>query len=480
MSVLHNIRVLLRWVFGWLARIVATVLILLALLVGVARLLLPEASSFKEDIRVGVKQATGLQIDFDLISAGLSVYGPELRFSRTAIQWPDGSELAAVDDIAVSLDVLAWAAGDGILPGRVFIKGTAVEVRYDEDGQWTIQGHKLQDFLPSESRGTMDDWPESTLELADVSFNFKNLQRNGPRIEGVINNFSAALDNGRVELSADLDPGISYGRSLGVEAEIPLQLLAAEKREQSDEPWSIAVVADDFRLQKWIDIAEMQNLPVVDSAGDAEVQIDFRGIQPVGLSALLELEQLQLAHLGGEAILIDWLDGEFTWRASAGGWLVKADNLLAKKIGMTQIFDEQGNVIPVTVLEAGPCFITQVKTEASDGYSAIQVGFGAIKKLNKPALGHLKGKLFRHLREFRVAKAEDYKVGQELRASVFNPGDVVSVIGTTIGKGFAGTIKKYHHHRGLSLYHQVLLQKHLQHVFCLYHRFVYHCPFAIL
>ena len=160
MSVLHKIRVLLRWVFGWLTRIVAIVLILLALLVGVARLLLPEASSFKEDIRAGVEQATGLQIDFDLISAGLSVYGPELRFSRTAIQWPDGSELAAVDDIAVSLDVLAWVAGEGILPGRVYIKGTAVEVRYDEDGQWTIQGHKLQDFLPSESRGTLDDCPK--------------------------------------------------------------------------------------------------------------------------------------------------------------------------------------------------------------------------------------------------------------------------------------------------------------------------------
>ncbi|MEA3494201.1 MAG: 50S ribosomal protein L3 [Candidatus Margulisiibacteriota bacterium] len=122
--------------------------------------------------------------------------------------------------------------------------------------------------------------------------------------------------------------------------------------------------------------------------------------------------------------------------------------MLAKKLGMTQIFDEAGNVVPVTVLEAGPCVVTQVKTNENVGYSAIQVGFGKAKKLNKPMKGHLKEASSAHLKEFRVAKTGDYKVGQEIKAEVFKKGDVVTVSGTTIGKGFAGTIKRHNFSRG--------------------------------
>ncbi len=124
------------------------------------------------------------------------------------------------------------------------------------------------------------------------------------------------------------------------------------------------------------------------------------------------------------------------------------DKILATKIGMTQIFDEAGNVVPVTVLEAGPCVITQVKTNENDGYSAIQVGFGKAKKLNKPMKGHLKEAASAQLKEFRVAKTDDYKVGQEIKAEIFKKDDILTVSGTSIGKGFAGTIKRHNFSRG--------------------------------
>lgn len=123
-------------------------------------------------------------------------------------------------------------------------------------------------------------------------------------------------------------------------------------------------------------------------------------------------------------------------------------NLLGKKIGMTQVFDESGNVISVTAIEAGPCVVTQLKTTEKDGYSAIQVGFGKTKKLNKPLKGHLKELNARYLREFRIEKPEEFKVGQEIKAEIFKPGDVVAVSGTSIGKGFAGTVKRHHYARG--------------------------------
>src|SRR5699024_5635395 len=121
--------------------------------------------------------------------------------------------------------------------------------------------------------------------------------------------------------------------------------------------------------------------------------------------------------------------------------------LIGKKIGMTQIFDESGKVIPVTVIEAGPCVVAQVKTEETDGYTAIQLGFGDIKekKLTKPAKGHFTKVNVtpkKHLREFRLDSVEGITVGQELKADIFSAGDKLDIQGTSKGKGFQGVIKR--------------------------------------
>ena len=137
--------------------------------------------------------------------------------------------------------------------------------------------------------------------------------------------------------------------------------------------------------------------------------------------------------------------------------------IIGKKVGMTQIFDEQGKVIPVTVIEAGPCVVAQVKTNETDGYNAIQLGFGDVKesKLNKPEIGHFtKSKLTlkKHLREFRVDSVDGVKVGDELKADVFTKGDKVDIQGTSKGKGFQGVIKRHGQSRGPmghgSMYHR--------------------------
>ncbi len=124
------------------------------------------------------------------------------------------------------------------------------------------------------------------------------------------------------------------------------------------------------------------------------------------------------------------------------------EGLLGRKLGMTQIFEEGGLVRPVTAIEAGPCTVTQIKTPDRDGYSAIQIGFGDAKKLNKPETGHLKdlGKL-RHLREVRLNSIDNYEMGQKLDVSLFETGELVDVVGTSKGKGFAGGVKR-HHFRG--------------------------------
>ena len=137
--------------------------------------------------------------------------------------------------------------------------------------------------------------------------------------------------------------------------------------------------------------------------------------------------------------------------------------LIGKKVGMTQVFDEKGNVIPVTVIEAGPCVVAQVKTVDNDGYNAIQLGFGDVKEkhTNKPQRGHFsKAKLAvkKHLREFRVDTVDEVKVGDEIKADIFEAGEKIDVQGITKGKGFQGVIKRHGGHRGPmthgSMYHR--------------------------
>ena len=137
--------------------------------------------------------------------------------------------------------------------------------------------------------------------------------------------------------------------------------------------------------------------------------------------------------------------------------------IIGRKIGMTQIFDEKGNVVPVTVIEAGPCVVAQVKTTENDGYNAVQLGFGDVKDkhINKPEAGHFaKAKLAnkKHLREFRLDSIEGIKVGDEVKADVFEAGEKIDVQGTSKGKGFQGVIKRHGQHRGPmghgSMYHR--------------------------
>ncbi|MDL2205945.1 50S ribosomal protein L3 [Eubacteriales bacterium OttesenSCG-928-N13] len=131
--------------------------------------------------------------------------------------------------------------------------------------------------------------------------------------------------------------------------------------------------------------------------------------------------------------------------------------ILGKKIGMTQIFLADGRLMPVTVVQAGPCPVVQVKTRESDGYEAVQVGFGELaeqraKKLkNKPELGHFAKAgvpATRHLREFRLSNIDNYKVGDQIKCDVFAEGDHVDVTGTSKGHGFTGVIQRWNLHRG--------------------------------
>lgn len=127
--------------------------------------------------------------------------------------------------------------------------------------------------------------------------------------------------------------------------------------------------------------------------------------------------------------------------------------ILGKKLGMTGMFTPEGRCIPATVIEAGPCVVTQIKTQATDGYDALQLGFGGKRthRVNKPLQGHFKksgDRCFQFLKEFSVENPAEYNIGQELTVEMFKVGERVDVVGTTKGRGFSGVIKRHGFHRG--------------------------------
>ena len=130
-----------------------------------------------------------------------------------------------------------------------------------------------------------------------------------------------------------------------------------------------------------------------------------------------------------------------------------AIGLLGNKIGMTQIFDESGNIIPVTILKIGPCVVTQIKTKSKDGYNSIQIGYGNVsnKLLNQPKLGHLQKsniQPLKNLKEFKVSEEDKFEIGQVLTVESFSLGQFVNIKGKTIGKGFSGLQKRHNFSRG--------------------------------
>lgn len=127
--------------------------------------------------------------------------------------------------------------------------------------------------------------------------------------------------------------------------------------------------------------------------------------------------------------------------------------ILGTKLGMTQVFDDEGRALPVTVIQAGPCTVTQIKTAQTDGYSAVQVGYQEVseKALTKPELGHLNkagATPLRHLTEYRTDRTSEFELGQAVTAEMFEAGQIVDVSGTSIGRGFAGNQKRHNFRRG--------------------------------
>jgi uncharacterized protein (TIGR02099 family) len=312
----------------WVLQIAAGLAIVLALLVGVLRLLLPEASSFTEDIKTAVRERSGYQIDFEFISAGLSIYGPELRFLETTLRWEDGQRVGAAEQVAIALDLYVLVTEGRLVPGRVYIEGASVDALISQEGELLLQGRPISDYLPAESTGfDPDAIPEGRLQLVGITFSFQNMQRQRPPITGIVQSFELSLDDNRINVSGELEPGGDLGAWLDFQAELPIELLFDPEQLAQDTPWQLQLYAEDFRLDPWLQLAELGSIPVIDSSGTVDAKLEFLGLDAVSIATDLDLQMLQLAQPLGPPVMIDALEGRLGWQRNSDGWSATGEGL---------------------------------------------------------------------------------------------------------------------------------------------------------
>jgi uncharacterized protein (TIGR02099 family) len=326
-------KVVIQKIMRWILQASAGVVIVLALLVGVSRLLLPEVASFSADIRSAVRTATGFELDFDLLSAGMSLYGPELRLTLVEVSWPDETKLLKAEQISVSLDLKELVFTQRIVPKRILLRGSSVDVEISPDGQLIIQGRPVVDLSRGGEPFDPDALPDLRLHFEDVRFSFADRRFDRPELRGVVNDLVAELNEGRVELVGDIEPGKLLGRKLDVSGYVPLALGLSAREVAADRIWNLRVSAQDYRLDSWLDLLQAPELPIINSQGSAVAEFSFIGMHLVELQSEFDLKNVEFSQQQDSTAVIDSIAGAIEWRVTDSGWNAAARELTVDRNG---------------------------------------------------------------------------------------------------------------------------------------------------
>lgn len=308
-----------------LARVAAGTLIVLALLVGAARLLLPEAPRFADDVRRIASAATGFEVDFALLSAGVSLHGPELRLREVTVQDSDGEPVAAARRIAIALSIPDLISRGRVQPSKVLADGVSLAIAVRADGEVWLQGRPLREFRLAES--SSESAPELTIELRDIAIQYSDAVRAIQPVAAVVTDFSARLSQDSIEFDTEIEPEAALGRRLELDGTLPLALLQDPQGYAGADTWRLRMRASDFRLDPWLKLTAVKDAPIIGSSGTAEAALSFTGRQITEVLAELDIEDVAVAQAAAKPITYDAIAGKLSWVGTAAGWQASGTGL---------------------------------------------------------------------------------------------------------------------------------------------------------
>ncbi|MBT8422623.1 MAG: hypothetical protein KJP03_05860, partial [Gammaproteobacteria bacterium] len=319
----------------WLLRIAAGAVILLALLVGVARLLLPEAPRFADDVRRAAQQATGFDIDFQLLSAGVSLYGPELRLTDVTVNWPTGEQAFAAGEISIAVDVVQLITQQQVAPALLHIEDLAAELEITAEGSVLLQGRPLEDFAASAEPG--QQLQALRVSLEDVDVRFADRQRGIAPVGMSVKYLLADIDTAEVAVEADIRLAADLAEKIEIDGVAPIELFADRAALTSADRWSLSVNVDDFRLGSWMQLTDQFDSPVLDGEGAASAELEFAGIQPAAIRVDADISELLLSQPGSDPVYYDSISGEVSWKNEAAGWQASGRDLRFVRDGQRRL-----------------------------------------------------------------------------------------------------------------------------------------------
>ena len=308
--------------------VLAAVVIVLAVLVGVARLLLPQVPQYREDIQRIAEAATGFQVEFGQISAGMSRFGPELRLQNTEIKVPEDDEaFLKAEEIRISLDLSTLILSRKIVPGRTRVSGVAATITRTADGAVMIQGRLLAEWLKLRGGNelSIDDIPDTTLWLQDVALLFTDdfLQR--PETEFRVSAMVAELDDGELRFAGEIEPEQRFGRNVSLSVEIPLAPLLDKENSIGSAEWQLQVNVPDLDISEWLALLPDEFSPITSGSGSGVINARLRGGIPLVVGADLELNDIRLKEYDRE---FNRISGEFEFSRVADEWKLSGNNVL--------------------------------------------------------------------------------------------------------------------------------------------------------
>jgi uncharacterized protein (TIGR02099 family) len=341
----------LQFLKGLILPVFAGSVIILALLVGVARLLLPQVPQYREDIQGLAEQATGFSVEFGQISAGVSRYGPELRLQQTRIVVPEENlEVVYAEEVKISLDMMALLFQQVVLPSHTEISGVRLAIVRTSEGRLLLQGRTLGEWLAlrGDKQLPTQALPDTSLWLSDVIVGFDDQLLQRPAADFRIAELKAELDDGVLLLEGDVEPEVRFGEDIRFLAEADLlPLLDRELASESvslGSSWSIELDIPDLDIEQWVSLLSDQMSPIVSGTGEAFIRARLRGGLPLNVEADVSLENITILSTTRESIVYERLNGQLTLERNERDWRVTGRKFVlqnAEQAWPTGRFDAQ-------------------------------------------------------------------------------------------------------------------------------------------
>ncbi len=324
-----------RKIFRSLAYILATVVILMALMVGLVRLLLPLVPDYQEEVRLIAAQTTGFDVEFERISASWPLQGPALSLFQVRLLEPDtGQQVLAAEEVSLGLNILRLFSDGLLVPSRLALHGATVDIqRSTANSPWRVQGLSLDQLLPA-MKAAPRQIPDIDLRFEDIHLNYRDAEAPAGSLSASLPRVRLSLGDDQVQVEGRVNVlGEEEGR-FNFSAVLDAAVLDSGTQ-FSELDWSINLDGDDVDLPRLLNLALRDNTPLVFAQGNLAIDARLRGFKPMTVAARMQLRDLQLSTGGAADASYDEFGGGFEWESSDNGWLLALNDLQIARQGDT-------------------------------------------------------------------------------------------------------------------------------------------------